>query len=362
MPEVETAILSMGEFKKLIENDDGDVIGEQAEMVPATDLIPSLEAKRIMRQLQAILEPLYLATINLQGMVRGDVNWVTLYRLWLVYSNTSSILKIPNPVVATGEEHCRVRTITYIDMPIFGLHEAVQQSVSILAAELQRRIIDPGPARSAMICLYLNLSLDKSKLLSESQMNAMAISATKEMRRSASYLCKTQMPVPVVVPLVPGPVSQPMDVPPISGAVDFSDMGVFSIFVDAEEASPGAVYPPDAVASEMASFKELKLADLTIAVVDKKFDPSLFFADPSIQLRFPLHVHMAKSHYSAINHEATSERTFSDVSRQRDDLRLRNDPQNVCGEAVLLNAGEKIQKMTPVEIMPHYKSKRARDE
>jgi hypothetical protein len=70
---------------------------------------------------------------------------------------------------------------------------------------------------------------------------------------------------------------------------------------------------------------------------------------------------MAKSHYSAINHKATSERTFSDVSRQRDDQQLSNDPQNIC-EAVLLNAGEKIKKMTPEEIMPHYKSKRARDE
>ena len=44
--------------------------------------------------------------------------------------------------------------------------------------------------------------------------------------------------------------------------------------------------------------------------------------------------------------EATSERTFSDVTRQRDDLRLRNDPQNVC-EAVLLNVGGKKSKNDP---------------
>ena len=49
------------------------------------------------------------------------------------------------------------------------------------------------------------------------------------------------------------------------------------MFGAADETLPGALIPPDAVASEMASFKELKLPDLAMAVVDTKFDPSILF-------------------------------------------------------------------------------------
>ena len=49
--------------------------------------------------------------------------------------------------------------------------------------------------------------------------------------------------------------------------------------------------------------------------------------------------------------------TFSEVTRQLDDLRSQIEPMHVCN-AVLVNAGEKVQKLGPQEIMPHYKRKR----
>ncbi len=109
------------------------------------------KSKKKQMQLQAILEPPYFATIKLKGMVRGDMNWVTLYRLYQVYSDPSCVLKIPNPVVVTGEEHCRLRTVTFKELPISALHESVKLSVQLIATELKGRIIDPGPSRSAII-------------------------------------------------------------------------------------------------------------------------------------------------------------------------------------------------------------------
>ena len=78
-------------------------------------------------------------------------------------------------------------------------------------------------------------------------------------------------------------------------------MGDFEITMAIEEASGSSVSALDTVAAEIALFKSLKPCDLAVGIVDKKSDPSFFFfAHPSTKQRLPFHVHMAKSHFSAL--------------------------------------------------------------
>jgi len=62
-----------------------------------------------------------------------------------------------------------------------------------------------------------------------------------------------------------------------------------------------------------------------------------------------------------MNHEATSERSFSGVTRQLGNLRSQLPVEQVCA-AVILNAGEQLHTTSPAEVMVHYKSKRAHAE
>ena len=60
-----------------------------------------------------------------------------------------------------------------------------------------------------------------------------------------------------------------------------------------------------------------------------KFSALIFWASPTIQLMFPMHAEMARSHFSGVHHEATSERTFSYTGRVISDLR-----RNMSADAV----------------------------
>jgi hypothetical protein len=70
-----------------------------------------------------------------------------------------------------------------------------------------------------------------------------------------------------------------------------------------------------------------------------------------MEARFPLHCHAARPHYSALNHEATSERIFRDVTWQLNDLLITVHPAHVCS-AVAVNSGEAIQQLGPAHVMP----------
>jgi hypothetical protein len=83
----------------------------------------------------------------------------------------------------------------------------------------------------------------------------------------------------------------------------------------------------------------------------------VFWANPIIIARFPAHAAMALSYYSAVLHEATSERTFSDCSRFLTDIRSTMSSDSVCSQ-VLINSGERIENISPAAIKEHYTSKR----
>jgi hypothetical protein len=126
-------------------------------------------------------------------------------------------------------------------------------------------------------------------------------------------------------------------------------------------ASSAVLSPGDPVALEMEDYKSLKQSDFVCGMVNGKFDPTFFWVDAKIEARFPLHKELPKSAYSGTNHEATSERSFSGVTRQLGDLRSQLPVEQVCA-AVILNAGEQLHKTSIAEVMLHYRSKRTHAE
>lgn len=121
----------------------------------------------------------------------------------------------------------------------------------------------------------------------------------------------------------------------------------------AAESAAGARNPVDL---EMEALNKMGDFDLSKGYVNNFFDPSVFYANPSIAIRFPIHSHVAKCSFSAILHEATSERTFSDCGRFLGDLRSSLKSEYVCAQ-VISNAGERNCKLDPATIRKHYKSK-----
>ena len=107
----------------------------------------------------------------------------------------------------------------------------------------------------------------------------------------------------------------------------------------------------------MEALKNLTDLDKSKGRCNGKFDSSIFYGNPSIALQFLLHTHVAKCNFSAILHEATSERTFSDCGRFLGDLRSNMKSEYVCAQ-VISNAGERIEPLEPAAIKKHYKSKR----
>ena len=64
------------------------------------------------------------------------------------------------------------------------------------------------------------------------------------------------------------------------------------------------------------------------------FNPLIFWASPIIQILFPMHAEMARSHFSGLHHEATSERTFSYTGRVISDLRRRMSADAACANVI----------------------------
>ena len=79
---------------------------------------------------------------------------------------------------------------------------------------------------------------------------------------------------------------------------------------------------------------------------NNQFDPTIFWADPVIRMRFPLHAAVARSYLAAMLHEATCERTFSYTGRVMSKLRTRLDPDQVCASALCV-AGDAVHEVTP---------------
>lgn len=88
-----------------------------------------------------------------------------------------------------------------------------------------------------------------------------------------------------------------------------------------------------------------------------KFNVLVFWANPSIIATFPLLSTIARSQFSGLPHEATSERTFSFSGRTCSDLRASMAIEQVCAH-VLANAALKHRPVTAAQIKGEYASKR----
>jgi hypothetical protein len=110
---------------------------------------------------------------------------------------------------------------------------------------------------------------------------------------------------------------------------------------------------------EMDMFKKLApgSADYALGEVAGKFEPTVFFANPAMELKFPRYCAVARSYFAGRTSEDTSERTFSFAGRHLSDLRGRLDPAQACA-SVMCVAGSKHYAVTSEEVWGQYASRR----
>jgi hypothetical protein len=88
---------------------------------------------------------------------------------------------------------------------------------------------------------------------------------------------------------------------------------------------------------------------------DTEFDILAFWANPTVIAMYPLLARVSMSYLSAVMHEATSERTFSDCGQFLGDKRRSLKSELVCAQ-VLTTSGERLKPATTDEIMACYRT------
>jgi hypothetical protein len=76
--------------------------------------------------------------------------------------------------------------------------------------------------------------------------------------------------------------------------------------------------------------KEFFFAKKKNAEGEFEFHPLVFWANPIIIARFPLHAELARSQFAGLPFEASCERTFSYAGRVRSDLRSDMSAEQLC--------------------------------
>ena len=291
---------------------------------------------------KAILELCHIATDKIQGLIRPEESWMMIKKLYDIFSNLNYMYLIPNTVkIQAGE-----RIITKTGCLYCNLNESVKETIILLVEELERRFIRKGPPRCALICIYLNPDIDAKLLLDSTQLEAINLHAKFALKKAATSLN--------IVLLESSPVQkQRNDISLLDDFSCYSSKATTLSLASAVDAST----THNAIDLEMDALSNLNALDFSKGVCNGKFDPSIFYASPYIVHRFPMHALVAKCNYSAILHEATSERTFSDCGRFIGDLRSSLSSEYVCAQ-VISNAGERNFKIEPAEIKKHYQSKR----
>jgi len=152
-----------------------------------------------------------------------------------------------------------------------------------------------------MTCLHLNPSLDKSKLLDATQVASMKIHVIEALKVAQDFLFPTQKTTAAAAaaqPQTPAATAASKTQP---GYIDFDSVDMYSAFGNEEwQGSTNSTLSVDHVALEFAAYASLTKDDFSISTVHGKFDPAFLWAHPSIEARFPLHCHAARSHYSAL--------------------------------------------------------------
>lgn len=89
-------------------------------------------------------------------------------------------------------------------------------------------------------------------------------------------------------------------------------------------------------------------------VKKKKFNVLAFWADPTISSKFAIRERVFKTVYAAVNHEATSESTFSVAGRHYSKSRSDMSVKQLC-EAVVCVSGEKRRSTSATDVQRAYK-------
>ena len=122
-------------------------------------LFPTRIEWEISRQFEAVAKPLHECTDKLQGLTcTPDKSWVLIMKVSAFYRNPKRI-RVPSKV--TDPTKPRKYEIFEHD----DLDPSIQIFMSIVARELNDRIISLGPTKNQLLCIYLNKGLNPGALV-----------------------------------------------------------------------------------------------------------------------------------------------------------------------------------------------------
>jgi hypothetical protein len=255
-------------------------------------------------------------------------------------SNKNFLWDVPNLPTTSN------RSIQCTKTKTCDLEKDVKQLVVILEEELDNRIISKMP-RCVSICLYLNPTVIIGAILDDDQVESMKLHVRNALLAASSGGTMD------IDPGLPGEDSSARTAT-LSSSSAFTDM--MSCFCAGSGSGSLLTNPVD---REIEDYKKLTYFEKEVGNDDEdheNFNPMLFWANPSIVGRFPLHAQVAQSYFSGLLSEATSERSFSDCGQFLTDLSRNMDGNNTCAQ-VRVNHGERIRKAGAKEAMAFYKSK-----
>jgi len=337
-PYIENSLLQVNEVAIPMEDDNGDVIGDSTVMVPGVSLIPSAAIWLRAREIESVLTLFHQATDEMQGNSLCDRSWQWIKHLYDMVSDEESEWQVPKAVSADGKRNTAFVTVRASQFK----NDCVRQMLRVIEQQMRTRFIVPGPPTTSLINMYINPTINKSELLEDSQLTMMDIHVIKAMQ---------------AVSTAPQHDSPP---PPPTQSPTFSSLppkNIFSKFKMARR-TPTPQHEHNEVSNEKRTFEALSDEDMDrygLVTDTTEFNIFAFWAHPAVIGRFPLLTQVAMSNISAVLHEATSERTFSDCGQYIGDKRRSLKSETVCAQ-VLTKSGERVKEATTDEIMLKYKT------
>mmetsp|Transcript_44022 Transcript_44022/g.60118 ORF Transcript_44022/g.60118 Transcript_44022/m.60118 type:complete len:375 (+) Transcript_44022:1617-2741(+) len=325
---LETSLRKDAEVTIYAIDDDGVVQdgqnGTNVEEVTVTcgSLFPTRVEWEISRQFEAVAKPLHECTDKLQGLTcTPDKSWVLIMKVSAFYRNPKRI-RVPSKV--TDPTKPRKYEIFAHD----DLDPSIQIFMSIVARELNDRIISLGPTKNQLLCIYLNKGLNPGALvqagvLTGTQEKSIDHVVLRELRSTKACAAATRV--------IPAPAKSVSREEPSKECEDWDNMD--DLIMNTTKPAVPREAPEDPLAAEVEAFKAW--SDFSYGMDLKgNFNPLIFWASPIIQMLFSMHAEMARSHFSGLHHEATSERTFSYTGRVISDLRRRMSADAVCANVI----------------------------
>jgi len=337
--EVQLVMMKKGVSVKMY-NAEADDMDEPSDEVDGSSLVPDEEEWRIIYELYAVLRVFHEATTALQGIAHPANSWFIIKSLFDMVSDNRRTWDVPTGA-KMNEKNKRV--ITYCQVEGYDLSDTTRCFLRVVKDQFNQRFVQPGPPKSLLICMHLIPNLNRSNILSRNQIESMDLHVKTALRA-------LEDPSNDEVIESPPHLQPPATISPQTPTNSFMDFSCYQAASD-EQYDPTCI--EDAVQIELDGFKNITKKEIGIP------DPYLFWAKKSNIARFPLHHQLAMSYLSAVFHEATSERTFSDCGRFTTDLRRSLHSSRACAQ-VLVNSGETIQKLTPDAIWKFYESRNER--